>query len=367
MKLSVIKLEMMAIMAAFSLNMAAQKIVVLTPLEKSASKNGIGYLDIGKVGFRSPVMAVFELKNKGSKKTAIDNVWVSCGCLAADYPKTEIAGGEKFKIRITYDAAQMGHFEKQVRIKTRNGQYTDLAIRGVVVEEVKDYAGAYPVKVGDLRIDCDNIEFDDVNKGDKPYFDIHIINDGVKTMQPNLMHMPAYLTAQYTPQYLRPGEPGIIRVTLNSNELHDYGMTQTSVYLGNNLGDTVSQDKEIVVTAVLLPSFAAIKDNVKQYAPKINLSAKELNLDFNGKKKKRGTIEITNNGRTALAISSLQVFTTGLNVTLGKAELQPGETTTLKITAIKEQIKKAKSMPRVLMITNDPDNPKIVIKVNTKN
>ena len=30
MKLSVIKLEMMAIMAAFSLNMAAQKIVVLT-------------------------------------------------------------------------------------------------------------------------------------------------------------------------------------------------------------------------------------------------------------------------------------------------------------------------------------------------
>ena len=31
MKLSVIKLEMMAIMAAFSLNMAAQKIVVLTP------------------------------------------------------------------------------------------------------------------------------------------------------------------------------------------------------------------------------------------------------------------------------------------------------------------------------------------------
>ena len=67
MKLSVIKLEMMAIMAAFSLNVAAQKIVVLTPLEKSASKNGIGYLDIGQVGFRSPVMAVFELKNKGSK------------------------------------------------------------------------------------------------------------------------------------------------------------------------------------------------------------------------------------------------------------------------------------------------------------
>ena len=72
-------------------------------------------------------------------------------------------------------------------------------------------------------------------------------------------------------------------------------------------------------------------------------------------------------GRIAQAISSLQVFTTGLNVTLGKAELQPGETTTLKITAIKDQIKKAKSMPRVLMITNDPDNPKIVIKVNTKN
>lgn len=367
MKLTAVKLEMMALMAAFSLNMSAQKLMVVTPLEKAASRNGIAYLDLGKVGFRSPVMAVFELKNKGGKKTAIDNVWVSCGCLAADYPKGEIAGGEKFKLRVTYDASQMGHFEKQVRIKTRDGQYTDLAIRGVVVDEVKDYAGAYPVKVGDLRIDCDNIEFDDVNKGDRPYFDIHMINDGAKTMQPNLMHLPPYLSAQYTPQYLRPGETGIIRVALNSNELHDYGMTQTSVYLGNNLGDTVSQDNEIVVTAVLLPSFAAIKDNVKQYAPKIKLSANELNLDFKGKKKRRGDISITNNGRTALTISSLQVFTTGLNVTLGKTELQPGESTVLKITAVREQLKKAKSVPRVLMITNDPDNPKIVIRVNTKN
>lgn len=362
-----IKLEMMALMAAFSLNIAAQEIEVVTPLEKAASRNGIKYLELGKVGFRSPVMAVFELQNKGNKKTAIDDVWVSCGCLATDYPKGEIAGGEKFKIRVTYDAAQMGHFEKQVRIKTRGGQYTDLAIRGVVVEEVKDYAGVYPVKIGDLRIDCDNIEFDDVNKGDRPYFDIHVINDGAKTMQPNLMHMPQYLSAQYKPQYLRPGETGVIRVVLNSNALHDYGMTQTSVYLGNNLGDSVSQDKEIVVTAVLLPSFAAITDNVKQYAPKIKLSANELTLDFKGKKKRSGNISITNNGRTSLDISSLQVFTSGLNVTLGKTELQPGETTRLKITAVREQIKKAKSTPRVLMITNDPDNPKIVIRVNTKN
>ena len=52
--------------------------------------------------------------------------------------------------------------------------------------------------------------------------------------------------------------------------------------------------------------------------------------------------------------------------TLGKRELEAGESTTLKITAYREQLAKAHGRPRVLMITNDPDRPKVVIKIKTK-
>jgi len=48
---------------------------------------------------------------------------------------------------------------------------------------------------------------------------------------------------------------------------------------------------------------------------------------------------------------------------LKKRVLKPGASTKLKITAFGQNLKKVKGTPRVLMITNDPNNPKIIIKV----
>jgi hypothetical protein len=67
-----------------------------------------------------------------------------------------------------------------------------------------------------------------------------------------------------------------------------------------------------------------------------------------------------------LDISSLQLFTRGLKVTLGKRRLAPGETTRLKITAYAGELKKVRTRPRVLMVTNDPRRPKVVITINSK-
>ena len=57
------------------------------------------------------------------------------------------------------------------------------------------------------------------------------------------------------------------------------------------------------------------------------------------------------------------MFTPGLKVTLGKSRLQPGETTKLKVTAYAEQLQKVRTKPRVLMITNAPQHPKVVITI----
>ena len=101
-----------------------------------------------------------------------------------------------------------------------------------------------------------------------------------------------------------------------------------------------------------------------QYAPKLGLSAEELNIAFNGKAKKTETIIIENLGRSELDISSLQMFTSGMKVKLNKTKLQSGEQAKLKITVDAKEIKKARSKPRVLMITNDPKRAKVIINVN---
>ena len=60
------------------------------------------------------------------------------------------------------------------------------------------------------------------------------------------------------------------------------------------------------------------------------------------------------------------MITAGLEVSLNKTELQPGESARLKITADAQELKKVKQQPRILMITNDPDNAKVMINVNVK-
>ncbi len=62
----------------------------------------------------------------------------------------------------------------------------------------------------------------------------------------------------------------------------------------------------------------------------------------------------------------MQMFTDGLKVSLNKTKLRPGDTAKLKITAYKKLLKTARSKPRVLMITNDPDRPKVVVDINVK-
>jgi hypothetical protein len=104
----------------------------------------------------------------------------------------------------------------------------------------------------------------------------------------------------------------------------------------------------------------------REYAAHLTLSKDNVDILFDGKKKKKDVIMLTNTGRTELNISSIQMFTGGLRVALGKRRLSPGETTKLKITALRDELKKVRIRPRILMITNDPDNPKVTVNINAR-
>ena len=330
----------------------AQRLLIVTP-----------EVNCGPTGYESPVTAVFELQNKGSRKLRISDVKVSCGCTSVDYPRNDIPGGEKFQLKMTYDARQLGHFQKQAAIYSNGSDKPVLlTMKGVVLAEMQDYAGNYQYSIGDLRTDLNELEFDDVNRGDQPVQEIHIYNAGSTVCQPNLMHLPPYLTATMAPEKLAPGRGGKMTVTLNTDRLLDYGLTQTSVYLAQNPGDKVNTGNDIGVSVVLLPSFNP--DYTVSNIPKLELSAEQLTFDFKGKAKMKGEITLTNKGHATLNISALQMFTAGLKVQLPKRELRPGESTKLKITGIAKDLKRARTKPRVLMITNDPEKAKVVISVN---
>lgn len=326
-------------------------------------------VDCGQVKFRQPVTAEFQMKNDGNAPLVIERVLSSCGCTTVDYPRRSIAPGENFVVKATYDAKQMGTFNKQIGICAQgvSSPFT-LTMRGRVVETISNFDGSYDYALGALKADAQDVEFDDVNKGDRPVQRIHIFNPTEQVMEPVVMHLPAYLTAQVSPSKVAPHHSAVVSLTLDSKRLHDFGLNQTSVYLGANPGDKISSDKEVVVSAVLLPSFENMSAEQKAQAPQISLSTEDLDLGSFGRKKKlKGEILITNTGKSDLEIRSMQMFTMGLQVSLGESKIKPGETEKLKVTAVAADLKKARAKrPRILMITNDPEHPKVTVKIQVK-
>lgn len=326
-------------------------------------------VDCGQVVFNKPVTAEFMLKNDGLKPLVINNVLKSCGCTEVDYPKTGIAAGESFVIKAVYDAKQMGTFTKQVCLYTNADEEPFiLSMRGKVVGSVVDFAGSYDEMLGVIKSDAQEVEFDDVNRGDRPVQRIHIFNPTDELLEPVVMHLPSYLHAFVSPSKVAPRHSAEISFVLDSKKLRDLGLNQTSVYLGERPGDKIAPEKEIVVSAVLLPGFENMTPAKKAQAPKIEMSATDLNLgSFNGKKKLKGEILITNKGKSELDIRSMQMFTMGLQVNLKKSKIQPGETVKMKVTAVAADLKKSRVRhPRILMITNDPDHAKVVVKINVQ-
>ena len=305
-------------------------------------------VDCGQVIFAHPVTVEYKLRNDATKPLVITKVYTSCGCATVSYPKSVIAAGDSFTLSATYDAQQMGHFEKLVGVYGTNGENPlMLTMKGVVVSEKQDFSGQYPYKIGDFLCDVADLEFDDVNVGDKPMAKIHIMNNTDETLSPTMLH-------------------GVATITLDSRRIRDFGLTQTAIYLGSDVADKVAPEKEISVSTVLLPNFEMSKQQ-RLNAPQMVISASEFNLgSFGNKKKLKGVIQISNRGRSTLLVTSLQMFTSGLQVELDNRSIAPGGKANLKVTAIKEELKNVRTAPRVLMITNDPDHPKVVLKVKAK-
>lgn len=321
-------------------------------------------VDVGRTEFQSPVTATFELRNKSLRKLVITDVVPDCKCTTVDFPKGEIGAGDKFTIRMTYDARMLGHFYKQAAIVSNGSpKPVYITMTGVVLADVQDYSGSYPYDFNGLLADRNELEFDNVNKGDRPVSVMHIMNNGSTVMQPNVLHLPSYLLAQVSPTRLTPGHSGKVTFTLISDNIHSYGLSQSTVYMAQKVGEQVNSSTEIEVSVVLLPDLKHVGEGLH---PSLEISDSVLNIAFEGKNKKSGEIVLSNRGQAALDISSLQLFTRGLKVTLGQRVLEPGESTKLKVTAFADQLAKVRTRPRVLMITNDPRQPKIVININAK-
>lgn len=89
----------------------------------------------GKIPQNKPVTTEFTFTNTSNKPVVIENATAGCGCTTPVFPETPIMKGKTGTIKVTYNAAQMGTFSKNVLVKLANvDQPVELKIEGEVIK-----------------------------------------------------------------------------------------------------------------------------------------------------------------------------------------------------------------------------------------
>ena len=320
---------------------------------------------VGEVAFQVPRQFCLGFTNKGAEPLIIKEVKASCGCLDVSFPKHPIAAGSRGEITLTFDAKMLGSFYKEVEVLTNASNASAyIAIQGTVVTEVHDYSDEFPIDLGNVRMETNTVEFEDVNLGDKPTAELRILNTDRTAFRPDLMHLPPYLSARCSPEDIPPGKTGTIHLMLDSEKLHGLGLHQTSIYLSRYMGDKIGETNEILVSAILLPNFADMNAGALKNAPVLSISESSIDMGaFNGKKNVSRTITLTNTGKSDLHIQQVQVFNKALSVSIANSTIRPGKSTRLKITVSDHYLHKSKGRMRVMLITDAPKQAKQYINV----
>ena len=73
--------------------------------------------DFGKIKQGVPVTTFFVITNTSDKPIFIENATAGCGCTTPEFSKEPIAPNSTSKLKVGYNAAAMGHFDKTVSIK----------------------------------------------------------------------------------------------------------------------------------------------------------------------------------------------------------------------------------------------------------
>jgi hypothetical protein len=88
--------------------------------------------DFGKIPQGKPVFHYFEVINSGKTPMVISNIQTSCGCTTPEWSKEPIAPGGSTKVKVGYNAASEGNFEKTITLTYNQNLSKQINIKGIV-------------------------------------------------------------------------------------------------------------------------------------------------------------------------------------------------------------------------------------------
>lgn len=308
---------------------------------------------------------MFTFKNIGNADLKIVNVKTSCGCTASEYSKGVIKPGESGYVKATYSTTgRPGPFRKTITVTTNDvdNPNTVLFIKGNVFAKGSSEADKYPIAIGNLKLINNHLAFNETKSNEIKVDSLKIFNNWDHEMSIRFDQVPPFMKVTCKETTLDPQASTYIIVEYNAALKSDFGLVYDQFAI---ITDDIQQPvKTINISANITEDFSKISAKDLKKAPKIVFNSTDYSFD----KVKSGDVVVykftfTNAGKKDLIIRKTKASCgcTAINPEL--TVIKKGKSSFIEV-KFDTRGYGGPQHKTVTVITNDPNNPIIVLNIH---
>lgn len=310
------------------------------------------------------VTCKFSFTNTGSIPLVINRVTASCGCTSPAWSKEPIMPGRKGFVKATYISKNRpGGFNKSLTVFSNAAKRAVvLRIKGEVIPRVRTVEDIYPYQIGNVRFKSNHLAFVRINHGEKKTIQMQIINTSKKNQTLRFDQVPKHLQIKAVPETLKPQQKGYIEATYNAGVINDWGFVINRIIVLTN--EQAIGNNRLTVSATIVEDFTSMTAEELANAAKIEfVDGRTFNF---GKMAQRSKIEhdfiFKNIGKGNLIIRKIKSSCGCTAVSPKDKVIEPGKSSSIRA-IFGSGTRKGKQNKSITVITNDPKNSSIILRV----
>ena len=305
----------------------------------------------------------FKFKNTGNQPLILNKVTASCGCTSPTWTKEPIPPGGDGSIKVAYNPKNRPNkFNKSITVYSNATQkVVALRITGNVIPKPRTIEDDFPFMIGNVRFKTNHMAFVKVPQGQKKTVSIQVINTSDQNQTISFSQVPGHLKLEAHPATLKPKEKGVITGVYDAGLVNDWGFIINRVSV--NYNGKENRNNRLTISATISEDFSNMTPEQIANAAKIEFTEKVFNF---GKMKQRSTAEhsftFKNTGKSDLLIRKVRSSCGCTAVTPAKTTIKPGGTSQIKA-IFNSGTRVGRQNKSITIITNDPKNPNMVLRV----
>ncbi len=313
-----------------------------------------------------PAMYSFTFKNTGKQPLVLTEVKPNCGCTSPEWSKAPIAPGGSGMIKVAFDPKNRpGVFNKNIKVVSNaENQQVILRIKGNVIARDRGINDIYPIEMSPVRLNTNHIALQRTTRTDVKTDTFLVYNPSEEAVAISFERVPSHITLKAVPATLKPKAKGKIIFTYTAEGKSDWGFVLDRVpVVFNGTFDPKKRDNRLTISADIQEDFSKLSPQELAKAAKIEFETKVFDFKtLTQGESASSTFKFKNTGKSDLIIRKVKSSCGCTAVAPDLKVIPAGQESKIDVT-FRSRGKKGKQNKTITVITNDPVNPTVTLKV----